>query len=103
MAATNISVAVNGLVALGRDVDLLDAGHSHNRRATRIPVADDAAATVAAFWDDMVVSPEMASSVTFGTVGAEGLRTAVVEFNHVGFYSGTTNDFVTDSAMQGVE
>ena len=95
MAATNISVAVNGLVAIGRDVDLLDAGYSQNHRATRIPVADDAAATVAAFWDDMVVSPEMASSVTFGTVGADGSRTSIVEFHHVGFYGRTTNDFVS--------
>ena len=95
MVATNISVAVNGLVAIGRDVDLLDAGYSQNHRATRIPVADDAAATVAAFWDDMVVSPEMASSVTFGTVGADGSRTSIVEFHHVGFYGRTTNDFVS--------
>ena len=95
MAATNISVAANGLVAIGRDVDLLDAGYSQNNQATRIPVADDAAATVAGFWDDMVVSPEMASSVTFGTVGAEGLRMSIVEFHHVGFYRGTTNDYVS--------
>ena len=94
-AMTNLCVAVNGLVSLAAWDCVLDEGSWRNRPAEQIPLPDAPSATIAAFWDDMVVSPEMASSVTFGTVGAEGSRTSVVEFNHAGFHVGTTNDYVS--------
>ena len=94
-AMTNLCVAANGLVSVTAAGGMLAEGYWQNRPTAHIPLPSTPSATIAAFWDDMVVAPETDSSVTFGTMGAEGSRTAVVEFNHVGFYNGTTNDFVS--------
>ncbi len=94
-AMTNLCIAANGLVSVSGGECMLDEGYWQNRPTVYIPLCGTPSATIAAFWDDIIVSPEMASSVSFGTVGADRLRTAVVEFNHVGFYGGTTNDFIS--------
>ncbi len=93
--ASNLSVNVNGLVALSGQGDAIDSGHYSNHEATSIPVGTDPTATIAAFWDDLHVYPDMGSSVSFAAVGEAGSRTAIVEFNHVGFHDANTNNYVS--------
>ncbi len=93
--ASNLSVNVNGLVALSGQGNALLSGHYSNHQSSYIPVGTEPSATIAAFWDDLHVYPDMGSYVSFATVGEAGSRAAVVEFRHVGFHGGTTNDFVS--------
>ncbi|MBQ6245509.1 MAG: hypothetical protein IJK04_01485, partial [Kiritimatiellae bacterium] len=90
-----LSVNVNGLVAFSAQGDAIDSGHYSNHEASCIPVGPDPSATIAAFWDDLLVHPDMGSYVSFATVGDAGARTAIVEFHHVGFFDADTNSFVS--------
>ncbi len=92
--ATNVSIDVNGLVAIGGQTEALDGSYPSNYSATAIPVSDHPAATIAAFWDYLVAFADMGSVVSYAVVGEEGSRTAIVEFSHLGFGYGTTNDYV---------
>ena len=94
-AMTNLSVNANGLVGFSSGAAAFGGGDSYNNETAYIPVSQDPSSTIAAFWDDLRARPAMGSSVSIAVVGDEGSRTGVVEFSHVGFYSGTTNDFVS--------
>ena len=95
VVATNVSVDANGLVAVSAHTNALDGSYRSNDEVAWAPVDCDPSATIAAFWDDLRIRPDMDSAVSFATVGAEGDRTAVIEFSHVGFYYGSTNDYVS--------
>ena len=92
---TNLSINANGLVGFSSGEAAFGSGWSSNLDASYIPIALAGSSTVAAFWDDLCERPEMGSEVSLAVAGEEGCRTGVVEFAHVGFYSGTTNDFVS--------
>ena len=95
VSATNISVDLNGIVSIGTFSSVLANSAPYNRRAGEMPVSSSPSMTIGAFWDDLIVSPELDSAISLAIEGNEGTRIAVVEFSHVGFYDGTTNDFVS--------
>ncbi len=95
IASSNLSICANGLLALADHSPALADGHYSNKSASNIPLGAAPSATIAAFWDDLAVNPEMGSCVSFATIGGPGFRTAILEFLNIGFYDGTTNDFVS--------
>lgn len=94
-AMTNLAVNANGLVGFSSGGAAFGSGRYNNYRAEDLPLADVLCATVAAFWDDLVVSPEMDSEVSLAVVGLTGCRTGIVEFVDIGFTVGGTSDFVS--------
>lgn len=94
-AMTNLAINANGLVGFSSGEAAVESGYSYNGSIGSIPVSGGASATVAAFWDNLILRPDMDSSVSLAVLGPDGCRTGVVEFAHVGFYYGGTNDFVS--------
>ncbi len=94
-AMTNLTVNANGLVGFSAGEAAFGSGMRSNGNASSLPLADGASATVAAFWDDLRVLPDMDSEVALSVCGESSERVAVVEFSRVGFYSGGTNDCVS--------
>ena len=94
-AMTNLAVNANGLVGFSSAEAAFGSGCHSNGDASDIPLASSRSATVAAFWDDLVISPDVDASVSFATIGADGCRAGVVEFAHAGFYGESTNDLVS--------
>ncbi len=92
---TNLSVSVNGLVGWSAGRPPFTSSESGNDSARRIPFSGDPSATVAAFWDDLYARSQLSSCVTLSTHGLSGSQVAVVEFSHMGFYAGATNEFVS--------
>ena len=92
---TNLTVNANGLVGFSAGEAAFGSGMSSNGYASSLPLANAVSATVAAFWDDLLVRTGMDSEVSLSACGEAPERVAVVEFSRVGFYSGTTNDCVS--------
>jgi hypothetical protein len=93
---TNLAINANGLVGFSSGAAAFGSGYYGNYGTEHIPLTNIPCATIAAFWDDLYMWPEMGSTVSFAVIGADGGRTGVVEFAHMGFhgYYGT-NDFVS--------
>ena len=97
---TNLTVNANGLVGVSAGEAAFGNGLAVNWDVSALPLANAVSATVAAFWDDLLVRPDMDSEVALSVCGEAPSRTAVVEFSHVGFYSGGTNDYVSARTRQ---
>ena len=93
-AMTNLTVNANGLIGFSAGEAAFGNGWSLNEDASSLPLAD-ASATVAAFWGDLRVRPDMDSEVSLSVCGESPERVAVLEFSRVGFYSDGTNDCVS--------
>ena len=92
---TNLSVSVNGLVGWSARSPSFISSEPNNSSASWIPISNDPSATVAAFWDDLDARPPLSSCVTLSTYGTPGSQVAVVEFSHMGFCAGQTNETVS--------
>ena len=92
---TNLSVSVNGLVGWSARSLSLISSEPNNSSASWTPISNDPSATVAAFWDDLDARPPLSSCVTLSTYGTPGSQVAVVEFSHMGFCAGQTNETVS--------
>ena len=93
--ATNLSVNANGLVGVSAGEAPFGDGHWSNDVADGIPADSPHSASVAAFWDDLRVRQDMDSEVSVSSIQRPAGWIAVVEFSHVGFHGGSTNDFVS--------